>query len=190
MCDTISTLQASVMMSTLSLVAGNTSRYIGLGLASASLGVYAAHHQSPSQKLARLEDALMATEEILEHAKLDCARNRVELMESETQLLQAKLAVSKIQSQMLEARDTTWNEYFQNIIGIWKSIKKCEKDIKQIQTSTLLTIEAERQRRLSEGIKESREILDAVVRSPTRHVNHLSRRQSSAANFVQGSSMV
>ncbi|KAJ7493477.1 hypothetical protein FB451DRAFT_1550965 [Mycena latifolia] len=165
MCDVISAFQTSIVFGALSLVPGNTFRYIGLGLASASLTVYAVHHQGPSQKLARLEGTVKDTEEIMEQAKLDCLRNGVELMDRETRLLHVKLSVSKIKSQMLEARDTPWNEYFQKIIGIWQSIDKGEKDIKQIQTSTLLTIEGERQRRLSEGIKESREIFDAVVRS-------------------------
>ncbi|KAJ6578701.1 hypothetical protein DFH09DRAFT_1310679 [Mycena vulgaris] len=165
-------------------------RYIGLGLATASLLIYAAHYQSPSQTFDRLENSIKVTEEILEGAKMDCARDQVELMRRENRLRQAKILASKIQSRMLEAEDTTWEEYFQAIRGIMQSIDKCRREVKEIQTSTLLTIEAERQRKLSEGIKESREVISAILRAPTRRA-HLPIRRSELGvdDFFQESYM-
>ncbi|KAJ7704048.1 hypothetical protein B0H17DRAFT_1127084 [Mycena rosella] len=189
--NAISTLQTSLIFGTLSLMPGNTSRYITLGLAFASLAIYAAHHYGPTQRLARLEDVITATEEIMEGAKLDCARDHMTLVERERRLLETKLAASKIQTQILEARDKTWEEYFQAIKEIMEKITECTKDVKGIQTATLLTIEAERQRKLSEGIKDSQDVFNAVVRSPTRHAQLPSRRSDAGrANFLQGSSSI
>jgi hypothetical protein len=86
---------------------------------------------------------------------------------------------------MIEAREKTWGQYFPAMRGMLMKIDRCATDVKKIQTSTLvsrahhpfkirnnvatqLTMESERQRKLSEGMRNSAEILTAVVRSPTR----------------------
>ncbi|KAJ7704097.1 hypothetical protein B0H17DRAFT_1194005 [Mycena rosella] len=124
MCDTISTLQTSLILSTLSLVPGNTSPYITLSLASVLLAVYAMHHYGPSQRLLRLEDAIRVTEAILAGAKLDCARDHMTLVERGRRLLEAKLSASNIQTKILRAHDKTWEEYFQAIKEILEKISK------------------------------------------------------------------
>ncbi|KAJ7704092.1 hypothetical protein B0H17DRAFT_1175754 [Mycena rosella] len=179
--NTISTLQTSLLFGALSMLPGNTFPYIALCLASASLGAYAVQHYTPSQRLLRLEDAITTTDEILGGAKLDCARDHMTLIERGGLLLEAKLSASEIQTKILEARDKTWEEYFQAIKEIMEEISKCAKDVTAIHTSTLLTIEAERQRQLSAGIQESHEIFTAVVRSPTRHAQLPSRRSALSA---------
>jgi hypothetical protein len=55
---------ASMILPGLALVAGNTFPYILLGLGAASLIIYAANRQTPSAKLGRVEDAIIATEKI------------------------------------------------------------------------------------------------------------------------------
>ncbi|KAJ7704073.1 hypothetical protein B0H17DRAFT_1193987 [Mycena rosella] len=177
MCD----IQTSFILGALSLVPGNTSPYITLGLSSVLLAVYAVHHYGPTQRFARLEDEIIATETILEGAKLDCARDHMTLVERGGRLLEAKLSASECQTKILEARDKTWEEYFQAIKEIMEMIAECAKNVKAIQTSTLLTIEAERQRKLSEGINESHEVFNAVLRSPTRHAQLPSRRSALGA---------
>ncbi|KAJ7897995.1 hypothetical protein B0H14DRAFT_3124501 [Mycena olivaceomarginata] len=47
-----------------------------------------------------------------------------------------------------------------------QNISQCAKKVKEVHRSTLLAIEAERQRQLSEGIKEVCEIHDTVICSP------------------------
>ncbi|KAJ7652249.1 hypothetical protein B0H17DRAFT_1215032 [Mycena rosella] len=192
MCDsgTISTLQASVLLGALSVLPGNSVRYIGLGLASASLGVYAAYYYSPSQKLARLEDAITVAENVLARARLDCTRNQVELMDRASCILETKLSASKIRTQILEGRDSTWGNYSHAIGGIIRRIDMCAKDIKEIQSATMLTIETERQRKLCEGIKESKEVLNMIVCAPTRRTHLQSRRSALAViNLSHGSYM-
>ncbi|KAJ7896922.1 hypothetical protein B0H13DRAFT_1884795 [Mycena leptocephala] len=134
MCDTIST---SIVLGALALVPGSTSRYVFLALTSASFIFFAAHHQGPVQKLTKLEDAIEALEEILERAKATSsyARNHM-----------------KIQSNLLEMSSA--KTYFKSIRAILHTIDQCAKE---------LIIEEERQRKLTEGIKESQEVLDAVV---------------------------
>ncbi|KAJ6578703.1 hypothetical protein DFH09DRAFT_1276177 [Mycena vulgaris] len=198
--DTISKLQIFVFAA-ISLASVTTQRYIGLGLATTSLAIYVAHHHSPSQRLDRLENSFKVTEEILERAKMDCARDQVELMRKGNRLRQyvhprsrlpeyntdsrTKILASKIQTRMLEAEDTTWEEYFKAIRGIMQSIDKCRREVKEIRTSTLLTIEGERQRKLSEGIKESSEVISAVLRAPSRHAYR--RSGTGADDFFQES---
>ncbi|KAJ7799802.1 hypothetical protein B0H14DRAFT_3491260 [Mycena olivaceomarginata] len=138
MCDAIST---SIIFGALSLLPGN--RYVTLALILAMLTIYTILRQYPSHKL-----------EILGHAQANCARSHVDLMDGMRRLLEAKLSASKIQTRLLETRSvTTWEEF-------------CAKKVKEVHRSALLTIEAERQRQLSEGIKEVREIHETVIRSP------------------------
>jgi hypothetical protein len=78
-------------------------------------------------------------------------------------------------------RSATWKTYFSSVREILRSVDQCAKEVKEIQTVMLvgvfifnipffwikknpqLVIEEERQRKLSEGIKESQEVLGAVV---------------------------
>jgi hypothetical protein len=98
------------------------------------------------------------------------------------------LSASKIQSRLLETRSVaTWDElveYLRDFGETVHSISQCAKDVKEIQRSTLvrilhwmkmiqlshlqLTIETERQRQLSEGIKEVCEIRETVICSSAR----------------------
>ncbi|KAJ7703994.1 hypothetical protein B0H17DRAFT_1040333 [Mycena rosella] len=108
--NTISTLQTSLLFGALSMLPGNTFPYITLGVASASLTIYAAHHYGPSQRLLRLEDTITATEEILEGAKLDCARDHMTLVRRGRRLLRYVHSVF-----MLETRVEKY--HFQGQIG-------------------------------------------------------------------------
>jgi hypothetical protein len=52
----------------------------------------------------------------------------------------AKLSVSKIQTCLLEARKIkTWGEYLEKVKEILQSINKCAKEVKDIQTSILVS---------------------------------------------------
>ncbi|KAJ7876444.1 hypothetical protein B0H14DRAFT_3859165 [Mycena olivaceomarginata] len=169
MCDAAST--ASIIFGALSLLPGN--RYILGALVSAGLIIYTANRQRLSHKLGRVEHAIEACEETLKHAKSNCTRNHVELTDGTRRWLEAKLSASQIQSRLLETHSVaTWEElveYMLNLRDIMKKIKKCAKDVEGIQTSTLLTIEAERRRRIFEGIKELRETHETVISASARH---------------------
>ncbi|KAF7356365.1 hypothetical protein MVEN_00968900 [Mycena venus] len=167
MCDAVST---SAIFWALSIVPGN--RYILLGLISVTLIIYAVNSQRPSHKLRLVEEAIKVAEEILERAQWNCSRNQVELMDETTHLLKAKISASEIRSRLLETDGvTTWKEfvkYLQSLRDITQKMKQCAKEVKEIQTSILRTIEAERRRKISEGVQESQEILDTLISSLMR----------------------
>ncbi|KAF7356277.1 hypothetical protein MVEN_00959500 [Mycena venus] len=191
MCDTVST---SIVLAVLSLVPEN--RYILLGLSLASLITYAANRQRPLHKLGQVEGMIKVVEETLERAQANSARNHVEVMDETSRLLEAKISASKIQDRLLKTQSvTTWNEfveYLQDLREITQSISQCAKEVKEVRTSILLTIEAERRRQFSERIKECHEILDSVVSSSARRP-HAARRHFASpvtGNTSQKSSMV
>ncbi|KAJ7153410.1 hypothetical protein C8R43DRAFT_1126704 [Mycena crocata] len=187
MVDTISTRKTSLILLVLYLVPVTIAPYISLGLTCASLIIYAVHSRCPVKTLSRLEDAIKTTEEIMERAKVECMRNHVELMDGASRLFRAKLSASKMQTRMFEARKKTGKKYLQEIRGIMQHIDKYTKEVREIQTATLLTMEVERQRQLSENVDKSRDALDAIL-SPTHHA-HLFRRFAAGANFKQESDM-
>ncbi|KAJ7791567.1 hypothetical protein B0H14DRAFT_3566431 [Mycena olivaceomarginata] len=186
-------IPTSIILPGLALVVGNAFPYILLSFGAASFTVYTANRQTPSYKLHRVADVIIATEKIRQHAEANGARDQVKWMDYERRLLDAKLSVSKIQTRLLEARSvTTWGEYLEKIKEILQSIEECAKEVKDIETSILLTIEAERQRRLCEGIKEVRETIDATIYSSMRHERTLTLRrrfESEAGTTFDGPSM-
>jgi hypothetical protein len=78
---------ASIILSGLALVAGNAFPYTLLGLGAASFAVYAANRQTPSAKLGRVEDAIIVTKKIQQHAKANGARDQVKWLEYGKRLL-------------------------------------------------------------------------------------------------------
>ncbi|KAJ7353227.1 hypothetical protein DFH08DRAFT_804805 [Mycena albidolilacea] len=98
-----------------------------------------------------------------------------------------------IQTRLLEARSVKkWGEYLKKVKGILQSIDECAKEVKDIQTSILLTIEAKRQRQLCEGIKEVCETINATICSSMRHERTLTLRrrfESENGNTFDGPSM-
>ncbi|KAJ7832303.1 hypothetical protein B0H13DRAFT_2429946 [Mycena leptocephala] len=178
MCDTVST---SIILGALALLPGTTSRSFFLAVACMSFIFLAARHQAPEQKFTKIEDAIEALEGILERAKAasSYARNHMEVIDAGCRLLQVKLSASKIQSSLLVMRRATWKTYFKNIRAILCTIDQCAKEVKETQTAMLLIIEEERQRKLTEGIKDSQDVLGAVV------LRHAYRRSESDAHIFQ-----
>jgi hypothetical protein len=78
----------SILFSGLALVAGNAFPYTLLGLGAVTFTVYTANRQTPSYKLGRVEDAIMATEKIQQQVKTNGARDQVEWMDYKRRLLE------------------------------------------------------------------------------------------------------
>ncbi|KAJ7792101.1 hypothetical protein B0H14DRAFT_2624309 [Mycena olivaceomarginata] len=102
-------------------------------------------------------------------------------------VVKARLSASKVQSRLLETHSVeTWEkllEYLQSLRDIMQKINQCAKDVKKIQTSTLLTIEAECQRQLFEGIKEVCEIRETIIcSSACLTTTHAATRRSVIRN--------
>ncbi|KAJ7799793.1 hypothetical protein B0H14DRAFT_3491251 [Mycena olivaceomarginata] len=116
----------------------------------------------------------------------NCARDHLDFTDWTRRLLEARLSASKVQSRLLETHSVeTWEElveYLQNLHDIMQKTNQCAKDVKEIQTSTLLNIEAERQRQLFEGIKECCEIRRTIIGSSARRTTHTATRRSVIRN--------
>ncbi|KAJ7757307.1 hypothetical protein B0H14DRAFT_3598969 [Mycena olivaceomarginata] len=115
--------------------------------------------------------AIEACEEVLKLAKTNCARNYSELTDGTRRFLEAKLSVSKIQIQLLETRSvTTWEEfmeYLHDVRETMRNISQCAKESEgSSQIYPWLTIEAERQRQLSEESRKFVRSTRTVICSP------------------------
>ncbi|KAJ7240417.1 hypothetical protein B0H12DRAFT_1237319 [Mycena haematopus] len=166
MCDANFALEPSAAVSsTLSLAPGNIP-YLVLGVGSASFLIYALQYNCPSAKLGRLNTALGTAEETFNHAKAKCKRDYSTMVETETRILRAKLTASKFHTRLLEARDMpSWKEYLQNIISISRSLTMLQREVRDIQTSLLVLIEAANRRKLTEDIRMTQEALDRAMPS-------------------------
>ncbi|KAJ7141462.1 hypothetical protein C8R44DRAFT_867083 [Mycena epipterygia] len=152
----------SLLLGFLSLISNDTLRYTLLAVTVCLTLLYVVHLERPSAQLDQLEDMIKETEDIIQEAKLYCARDLLSLAEKGVRLLEVKRSVSMIQCRILEAATLTWNKY-RVLSG---DIAECAKIIKNIQTAVHLIVEAERQRKLTEDINETETILIGV-RSPS-----------------------
>ncbi|KAJ7810102.1 hypothetical protein B0H14DRAFT_3480913 [Mycena olivaceomarginata] len=176
MCDTSDALQSSVLFWMLSLIPAKMFPYLSLGILSASSVVYALRRRCPAVTLDRLDNTITAVEEILTHAKAKCMRDYLALFEAETRFLRTKLAVSRLHSRLLEARHMPgWKTYLRDIFTISRALVMLEREVRDIQTSLLVLIEAAHQHKLTEDIRESQEIVDGVLQ-PYYSGDHCSRR--------------
>ncbi|KAJ6593124.1 hypothetical protein B0H19DRAFT_1224745 [Mycena capillaripes] len=173
MCDAVLNLKSALVFWALTSISGTPWRYVCLAVAFIWSTFLAVRHQGPVQKFSVLEDAIRTTKEILEHAKAapSGTRHQMELNDAGCRLLQVKFSASMIQSQMLEIHTSTWKTYLQSVRTILCAVDQCASEVKDIQTAILqsqLIIEEERRRKLTEGIQDSQDALNAVFRSPTR----------------------
>ncbi|KAJ7307708.1 hypothetical protein DFH08DRAFT_1088644 [Mycena albidolilacea] len=171
MCD----VRVPIILGALSLLHDN--RYILLALAPALVVVNVANAQCPTQKLDRVKHTINACKELLEGAKLTCPRDHVELTERARRLFEVEMSASRIQVQLLEKHPdfTTWKgcvEYVKGMYDIWNKIHQCAKDVREIEKSTLLTIEAEKQRQSCENIRDCDEICDALSSQSSARRRH------------------
>ncbi|KAJ7307673.1 hypothetical protein DFH08DRAFT_1051542 [Mycena albidolilacea] len=70
---------------------------------------------------------------------------------------------------------TTWKgcvEYVKDMRDMWKKTHQCAKDVREIETSTLLTIKAENQRKSGENIRDCDEICDALGSQSAARAGH------------------
>ncbi|KAJ7603212.1 hypothetical protein DFH06DRAFT_1152062 [Mycena polygramma] len=195
MCDTIPSVESSLLLSEslMALVPGAIWRDTGIVLGSASLAIFVARHQGPARKFNMLKASIGVAEETLQRAKTmpTSASSHADIIDAEFRFLQVKLSASKIQYRMLEMHDESWKVYFKGFKALLLAIRHSAAEVREIQTALLifvwgqLIIEEEHQRKLSEGIKESREVLSTVVRSPAGRAYLASRRSDSGIDSFQ-----
>ncbi|KAJ7790025.1 hypothetical protein B0H14DRAFT_3891430 [Mycena olivaceomarginata] len=183
MCNASDILQSSVLFWMLSLIPAPIFPYLALGLLSTSFIVYALRHNCPAVRVDRLKNGITAVEEILTDAKAKCMRDYLALVEAETRFLRTKLAVSRLHSRLLEARSmSSWKNYLRAILTISHALAMLEREVRDIQTSLLVLIEAANQRKLTEDICEGQEIGDGVLH-PQYSVRTRVRGQPTAPDY-------
>ncbi|KAF7378086.1 hypothetical protein MSAN_00232800 [Mycena sanguinolenta] len=164
MCDPTHTLEpSSALSSTLSLIPGNAIPYLALGIGSAFCMGYAIRYNLPAVKLDRLNTTLRTAEETLDHAKAKCVRDYLSLAELRTRFLRTKLTTSKLQTRLLEVHDLGWKDYLQNIIAISRCLVMLEREVCDIQKTSLVLIEAAHRRKLTEDINETQAVLHGAM---------------------------
>ncbi|KAJ7735933.1 hypothetical protein B0H16DRAFT_1574775, partial [Mycena metata] len=132
--------EAALILWLLSPVLGNTLRYIILGLLLALLVAYIIGYYTPSRMVLRLEITINTLRNTLKHAKANCPMDFAKLAEMGCQLTQVEVSVPGIRGQLLDMDSPgTWKEYFQGLRGIFKAIMECNKEVKDIQTSVLVS---------------------------------------------------
>ncbi|KAF7335203.1 hypothetical protein MSAN_02353600 [Mycena sanguinolenta] len=179
-------LSISIILGAISLIPYN--RYILWSLGSASLALYAADRQRPSNKLGQLEASIDSVGETLKLAKASCMRNHVELMDVTIEFHEIKFSVSTIKYRLLETRTvSTWStlkDYVWNTKEIWKSINRCGKKVKQIGNSIERIREAEHQREFSQEIQASREIISSLMHRASKVNRHVRSATGSYESIV------
>ncbi|KAJ6480293.1 hypothetical protein C8R45DRAFT_351229 [Mycena sanguinolenta] len=166
MCDA-DALEPSTLFSMLSLIPGNSFVYLSFAVTSTLSVGYAMHYNCPSVKLGRLTTALNTGGKTLAHAKATCMRNYLALTETETRFLRTKLTASKLQTRLLEAHNLGWKDYLHNIISISRCLVMLERDVRDIQKSLLVLIEAAHRRKLTEDINETQAVLHGTMHQTT-----------------------
>ncbi|KAF7378088.1 hypothetical protein MSAN_00233000 [Mycena sanguinolenta] len=155
-----SELSSSILFFTLSLIPINILRYPALVLAAISVVVYSIYRNPPSARLIQVNDVIVVVDGILTRAKVECMRDHLLLVEYEARLLRTKLSASKIRSYLLELRAMSWKHSLQNGMTISRNLAKCERELRDIQTSLLLLIESAYQRKLAENLDLNPQIVD------------------------------
>ncbi|KAJ7274108.1 hypothetical protein C8J57DRAFT_1467134 [Mycena rebaudengoi] len=97
---------------------------------------------------------------MIHHARMNCPRDHLSLIEEKVRLLQIQRTASIIQSHLLRMGNFSLD--FRPRCFISQSIRKCEEDLKKIRTAVQLILEAERQRRYTEDINETQNVLTTV----------------------------
>ncbi|KAJ6480302.1 hypothetical protein C8R45DRAFT_1100891 [Mycena sanguinolenta] len=151
---------SSLLFFTLSLIPSNVLRYPALVFAAISVIVYSIYRNPLAAKLTQVNDVIVMVDGILTQAKAECMRDHLLLAEYETRLLRTKLSASKIHSDLLELDATAWKRYLQNIMAISRGLAKCERELRDIERSLLLLIEAAHQRKLAEDLNLNTEIVN------------------------------
>ncbi|KAJ7430780.1 hypothetical protein FB451DRAFT_1198683 [Mycena latifolia] len=148
-------LTVSILLWFMSFIPDNVLRYTLLAFTACLALLCAIHLERPLTQLSELGHLVQKTEITILDAKSHCSRDLGNLLEK------IKRSASKIQSRMLETNTTTWTEY--RLLS--RDISDCAKSAKEIRTAVQLIVEAERQRKYTEDIKETEVILTSV-RSP------------------------
>ncbi|KAJ7777935.1 hypothetical protein DFH07DRAFT_796723 [Mycena maculata] len=144
------------------LVPNGIQRGIVLGLAGLYFGGFVVLPNIPSVRMKKLEKHINETVELHAIAIREVDTNPRFVTETSLRLAQIRISESVLRSRMLGARDITWTEYIEHIRCLSFHIGECQREVRDVRTAILTTLESNRQRRYKEDIAQRRTTLDTV----------------------------
>ncbi|KAJ7507354.1 hypothetical protein B0H11DRAFT_201005 [Mycena galericulata] len=119
----------------------------------------------PGTRIRALQKKLEETDAILRLALSESLRDRVPhfILQVELDLLCAKLFASRLHSDTLRAKQITWKNYLPFLRGISLKAARCQMQVKELQIAIMLAVEADRQRRYNELIRDKQIVLSSLI---------------------------
>ncbi|KAJ7619334.1 hypothetical protein FB45DRAFT_871547 [Roridomyces roridus] len=148
--------------------------YTGLAFGVTWTIIFVGHRQFwLPEKLGRLFDTIHYTSQIFKATKSDCTRvAMMALAAPEQRFLKARRSASEIKELMLTMNEKeTWMEWFRASREMGRRIDQCVDDVRGIRTEILVIAEKDHQRKISEEIKESQEVLPTIDPSSVPRTN-------------------
>ncbi|KAJ7878292.1 hypothetical protein B0H13DRAFT_2052797 [Mycena leptocephala] len=149
----------SLLLTFVAAIRSHTLRYTALGLLFILAALCTVHLRSPSTQLCHLAHLINQTEDLIQHAMVQCPQDHFSLTEEMGQLLEANKTASLLRCHNLDSKGEqfTWNKYRE----LCKDIAACAKRVKKTRTMVLRIVEVGHQCRLEGDIKEIQFILTA-----------------------------
>ncbi|KAJ6618712.1 hypothetical protein B0H10DRAFT_1225712 [Mycena sp. CBHHK59/15] len=144
-------------------IPSNTVRYIALGFAVIYFGGCVVHPGLPSVKMKQLEEYIEETSKIYAKAIPELERNPLFTAQAGLELAQVKFSESVLRSKTLGAKDVAWRDYFEHLRCLSFYIDECQRQAREVRTSVLLALEADRQKRYMEDIAQRRTTPDTTA---------------------------
>ncbi|KAJ7113973.1 hypothetical protein C8R44DRAFT_984546 [Mycena epipterygia] len=143
----------------LSLIPSNNVRYMVLGLGIGVAVFYAGHLKRPSMRIHRLAETITDTENNIKKAKSICPRDHISLTEESVCLLKVRRSMCNIRCALLQMPRLGWTLNIEHYWQLARDIYQYEKEMKRIQATVQLTVEAERKRKYTNYIDETQAIV-------------------------------
>ncbi|KAJ7173129.1 hypothetical protein C8R43DRAFT_1119931 [Mycena crocata] len=154
-----------VLTSITALVPNDIQRGAIWGLSLLYFGGFVLWLHHPSVRMSKLEKCIDETAQIHTVAFQELKENPRFVAETALRLVQTKLSKSILRSKMLSAKDIAWKEYIQYLRHLSCYIGECQREIQDIQTVILLSLESGRQERYMQDIAQKRTTLNTVFLS-------------------------
>ncbi|KAF7364745.1 hypothetical protein MVEN_00344400 [Mycena venus] len=155
--DPPSQMLTSVFLAFVAAIPNHTLRYTALSVAVVLAVLFTIRIKSPSTQLCHLAAMINTTNVLIRQAMAQCPRDYFTLTKQMGRLLEVEKIASLIKCRALisHGQRFSWKKYRL----LYKDIKECIIQVKNIHTTVKLTIEAEHQRKLAADITEMQFIL-------------------------------
>ncbi|KAJ7628677.1 hypothetical protein FB45DRAFT_1059390 [Roridomyces roridus] len=134
-------------------------RYVALAIAGLSV---AGHWVRRTYQIAGLDTSLKMIEELFDLASKECTRNPRFIYQAALRLVEKKLAVSNLRTEMIEVKRVSWRRYPQFVRNVALSMTQCRREMKELRCWIQLELESARQQRYMEDISHKKAALNQI----------------------------